>query len=472
MGFRWGASAITVLLALSVFINPILAATDHSDFITEPFNTPADVTKKCLECHEKEAKAFMNTAHWKLLKENEKDVKKVPVSKSRATSIFSIGLHSSLQNCVTCHPGYGLKNADFEYKNPQMIDCLVCHAKRMAYNKNKGLPGDVAGSRGQTDLLKAAQSVGLPGRSACGSCHFYACNGDNLKHGDLESGMADSGKTKSQVSPELDVHIGKLGFTCISCHKGKNHTLSGASMLTSPVGSTPRPLSCVPCHKAQPHKNAMYNKHSVKIACQTCHIPTFAKSVPTRIWWDWSTVGTNPEPDTIKDDKYGMKVFDKSSGSFEWKRNVVPEYFWSNGKVERYLSGEKIDPSSVVRLLHPAGGKHDTDSKIMPFKVMRGKLPFDRLNLTMVFANLYGNPDYSSDVWNNFDWGSSIASGMAESGQPYSGQFDFAAVSMAIPINHQVAPLDKTLRCVDCHHEKGGRLDWKALGYSGDPIKR
>jgi hypothetical protein len=33
-----------------------------------------------------------------------------------------------------------------------------------------------------------------------------------------------------------------------------------------------------------------------------------------------------------------------------------------------------------------------------------------------------------------------------------------------------VAPKAKALTCDDCHGEKG-RLDWKALGYKGDPGK-
>jgi hypothetical protein len=33
-----------------------------------------------------------------------------------------------------------------------------------------------------------------------------------------------------------------------------------------------------------------------------------------------------------------------------------------------------------------------------------------------------------------------------------------------------VVPKEKALRCADCHGAKG-RLDWKALGYAGDPRK-
>ena len=34
-------------------------------------------------------------------------------------------------------------------------------------------------------------------------------------------------------------------------------------------------------------------------------------------------------------------------------------------------------------------------------------------------------------------------------------------------VNHMVVPKGNALKCNDCHG--GNRLDWKALGYSGDP---
>jgi hypothetical protein len=41
------------------------------------------------------------------------------------------------------------------------------------------------------------------------------------------------------------------------------------------------------------------------------------------------------------------------------------------------------------------------------------------------------------------------------------------------PINHMVMSSDNALKCTSCHG-KGGKnlLDWKALGYAGDPIKK
>jgi len=39
------------------------------------------------------------------------------------------------------------------------------------------------------------------------------------------------------------------------------------------------------------------------------------------------------------------------------------------------------------------------------------------------------------------------------------------------PINHQVSPKTSALQCKDCHNQ-GKRMDWAALGYPGDPMKK
>ena len=54
-------------------------------------------------------------------------------------------------------------------------------------------------------------------------------------------------------------------------------------------------------------------------------------------------------------------------------------------------------------------------------------------------------------------------------GLPYSGQFAFVETKMYWRINHEVVPKEKALKCIDCHG-KNSILDWKALGYEGDPM--
>jgi hypothetical protein len=59
---------------------------------------------------------------------------------------------------------------------------------------------------------------------------------------------------------------------------------------------------------------------------------------------------------------------------------------------------------------------------------------------------------------------------MEVAGLPYSGKYGFAETAMYWRINHMVVPARDALGCLDCHGG-GGRMDWKALGYKGDPLK-
>ncbi len=81
-------------------------------------------------------------------------------------------------------------------------------------------------------------------------------------------------------------------------------------------------LDCTDCHAGSPHNgNKTLDSHIAKVACQACHIPTFARVLPTMIYWDWSTAGKD-QPSPL--DKYGLKTYDKQKGSFVWGKDVVP----------------------------------------------------------------------------------------------------------------------------------------------------
>jgi hypothetical protein len=122
-------------------------------------------------------------------------------------------------------------------------------------------------------------------------------------------------------------------MTCGSCHMAKDHVIPGQALSVSPAGGLT--LDCADCHSAKPHKNTVYNKHIEKIACQTCHIPTFARTLPTKVWWDWSTAGKDVKE--IPKDQWGQVLYDKMKGDFKWDKDVVPTYMWFNGSVERQL---------------------------------------------------------------------------------------------------------------------------------------
>ena len=225
---------------------------------------------------------------------------------------------------------------------------------------------------------------------------------------------------------------------------------------------------CRACHGNKPHKKedkSRLNHHAKKIACQTCHIPRFARANPTKTWWDWSTAGTDTE--NVKDE-YGKNTFVKKKGTFKWEKNVVPAYTWYDGVSTQYVLGDAMNPDGVTHLNLPQGNRLDPKSKIYPFKVMRGKQPYDVQAKVIAVPKLFGKTGF----WKHFDWNDAIAQGMKAVGQEYSGEYGFAETESWWKANHMVAPATDALQCKACHSKDGdSRMDWKALGYEGDPAE-
>jgi len=72
--------------------------------------------------------------------------------------------------------------------------------------------------------------------------------------------------------------------------------------------------------------------------------------------------------------------------------------------------------------------------------------------------------------WHEFDWDKAVRLGAEQAGLEYSGEYGFAETRMYWPLSHMVGPKHRSLQCGDCHGE-GGRMDWRALGYDGDPMR-
>lgn len=444
-----------------------MAGVDHAEFVKGPFKTGPDVTKACLECHEKESNDFIKTSHWKWkgpsnghvkgLEHSDKEYGKANLINNFCTSTQGGPNGMVHEACAKCHAGYGWSTTNFDYTDKTKIDCLVCHAQKGDYIRNNCNKIDEF-----TDLVDAAKSVAPPSRKNCGTCHFYGGGGDAVKHGELDSSMNNPAKS-------VDVHMGSKvtggqDMACQTCHVTKDHRISGAStMLVTFDGR----VFCENCHtgKMAPHQKsrngAILNRHIATVACQTCHIPYYGRGQAVRTSWDWSFTGKNVEPEK----KDGLEVFRKSEGVFTWGKNVVPSYAWYNGKIERYLEGQKIkDPNGVVYISHPVGDVKDKDAKIYPFKIFTGKQPMDS---KFKYLNIF--QQYKS-LWIDYNWDKALKLGAEGSGLPYSGKFQFVKTANYILATHQVAPKEEALACGECHMG-GNRLDWKSLGYKGDPMR-
>ncbi len=450
---------------------------DHTKFeeLQQPFATGPDVTKACLECHTEASKQIHKTTHWnwKITHPNTGQV----LGKKKVINSFCGSITTNYARCTSCHIGYGWKDDSFDFASEENVDCLVCHDTTDTYQKyptDAGHPAYVdklfPPKKGKKlfkapDLSHVAQNVGKPRRENCGVCHFYGGGGDGVKHGDLDSSMTNPPRS-------LDVHLGTdgLNFVCTECHNTDGHDLKGSHYtsigkdthgIDIPGRDDGSRASCESCHGDKPHPttvNDKINEHTNKIACQTCHIPFYARGgVPSKTWWDWSTAGQkDPNGKHIKKkDKNGYVTYVTKKGTFEWGENLVPEYDWLAGDIRYQELDEKLDPNSIVPINTFRGSYDDPDARIWPFKVMRGKQPYDKGNDTLVISHLFGKD--SEAYWKSFDWNRAIKVAMDAAGADYSGEYGWIETTMHWPLSHMVAPKEEALGCADCH-SRDGRL--------------
>ncbi|MCK5681027.1 cytochrome C, partial [bacterium] len=199
-----------------------------------------------------------------------------------------------------------------------------------------------------------------------------------------------------------------------------------------------------------------------KVACQSCHIPRYARGGHfTKMSWDWSTAGKfAPDGQAIvKKDKAGNVLYHSKKGDMGWAENVVPEYYWYNGGMSYLKATDKISLETTRLELNSLQGDYDdATARIFPFKVMRAKQPFDPVEHTLVVPYLYGKKG-SGAYWADFDWEKAAEVGMRESQLPFSGNVGFVESYMYWPITHMVAPKEEALSCEECHRQGDGRLE-------------
>ena len=173
-------------------------------------------------------------------------------------------------------------------------------------------------------------------------------------------------------------------------------------------------------------------------------------------YWDWSTAGkldANGKP--VVETRNGRPVYDGMKGDFVWEKNVTPDYYWYNGRMTYLTLESEIDPSRPVRINQVTGSASDPDSRIFPFKIHRGKQPYDSQANRFVVPHLFGTDEAA--YWKSFDWAKAIEAGQGYAGLPYSGEFGFVETEYLFETTHMVAPKENALSCTECH-SRNGRL--------------
>lgn len=434
---------------------------DHSKFdaLNRDFETGAEVTKACLSCHSEAESQLHDSIHWTWLSpyDDTGDTGKAGYSVNN----FCVSANKMNDtDCNKCHIGWDGKNDG--------INCLACHGQADIKWKDDFNDYEFFKETGEMEIAEEIQQtirdgvkvISLPTRENCGTCHFNGGGGEAVKHGDLDASLAQPKKT-------LDVHMGTDGrnFECTRCHTTMEHRISGR-VYSTPASAHRKSLveddlvpkiMCESCHTSEPHEQGhKANDHTDKVACQSCHIPEFAREHPTMTWWDWSKAGQMKDGKPyMEKGEYGRYTYKSYKGEFKWEKNIVPEYFWYNGSLTTMTIKDTIDPEKPVRVSWPVGSSDDKDSRIFPFKVHRGKQPYDKKHNRLLAALL------SSDVdgyWKTYDWESSITRGMKIMGLPYSGELGFVETAYVYPTTHMVAPEEDAVSCRECHARSKSRL--------------
>jgi hypothetical protein len=219
---------------------------------------------------------------------------------------------------------------------------------------------------------------------------------------------------------------------CVDCHTSSNHRI--------PTGFDPNNwandgvrISCGDCHGDKPHKDQDYNRHTARIACQTCHIPRTGGAV-AKDFTKWEQ-GSDKfyEPATLRKEA----------------NETTPVYAWYNLRVQ-----------NTPDFIGPKGGRNDKNSKIYPFKIFQGKAFYDGKSgqlLAMDFAPPMANGDALAGV-------ASAAKTLGiKDYQPTPGW-----QTIYFGSNHLVTR-SKALTCTNCH-AVNGILNFKALGYTDKEI--
>ena len=397
----------------------------------------------CEECHPDSVKKFLDTVHWK-------HASKVPnvdnidpnteygmknriysfcngndiVNNLKETPKNAVG-KTKMTGCNTCHPGdpgdqlHGVGSTGPAAE--ASLDCLVCHSAEYDTSKRKPMKnekGEVV--MGQDRSVKAALAVGKPSVKNCMTCHATAGGGEYIKRGFV-------------FTKENDVHAAK-GMVCVDCHKAKDHKI--------PTGFDPNNwandgvrVACLDCHGDKPHKDTSLNKHTARIACQTCHIPRTGGAF-SKDFTAWTKLPDGfYEPTTLKKEA----------------NETTPVYAWFNGSV-----------ANTPHLIGPKGSRKDAKSKIFPFKIYQAKAFFNKRDgklLSMDFAQPMATGDTLAGV-------ASAAKTLGiKKIEPVPGWQTIYFAS-----SHLVTKT-KALSCENCH-APNGVLNFKALGYADKEVTK
>lgn len=442
--------------------------------------------KTCVACHQQQALEMFGSVHYQEMGETPA-VPNIdgPAGKGLngarvMNSYCGTPTTSSRATCATCHVGNGrLPSPELTQQQLENIDCMLCHQdayKRLPDGPYQTIsfPGtnglhtisapieDATGfdyvpdqAKMTITVLEAARTVHLPTRASCLRCHAGAGGSDGGKRGDIST---------VTVNPPLtsDVHMSPQGanLSCANCHSVGGHRVAGRGVDLRPTDA-PQLLACANCHTDRPHgdfsstTSSSRDLHAGRVACQTCHIPTFAKDKSTEMERSW--LGAD----------FSMAACRGQGGWLPHEvraSNVIPTYRWFDGT----SLANSLDQVPVVNdageylLALPNGSVQSAGAKLYPMKLHRSDAAVQDSTGLLI-------PHSTFSFFTSGDFAKAVADGQELSG--LGGAASVVPVQEYQTINHGVEASANALQCGACHsaYATGGpaRLNLQAdLGYA------
>ncbi len=409
----------------------------------------------CLTCHQDEAIEVHGSVMYQWQGESPQMVTGPTMQGKIAGGVnsYCINILGNWDACGNCHIGLGAKpGPDSTQTELENIDCLICHQE--SYRRKKVDGNFVPDTDAMTiSMDEAVQTVHEPTRFNCLQCHAKAGGGDAVKRGDLSLAHAS---TNDFV---FDVHMATTGedLQCQDCHSVNAHRFAGRGSDLRPTDSA-AVLECTNCHAemATPsgHPGSTIDRHVARIACQTCHIPVYAKDASDsgtateatethRTWLDTHSSAVPYHPAAIK------------------SNDLVPRYRFWNRENENYLLGDIARTDSLTgrySTSRPIGHPTRADSKLYAFKYKTAEQPI--INRTGQLLALDTSVYFATG-----DAAAAARQGLVNMGLADTEPYSWVETDTLQMLNHEVSPANAALACDDCHGN-GARIDLEAeLGY-------
>ena len=422
--------------------------------------------KTCLTCHSDKANDVFMSVHYQW-QGSASEMTNGPAQQGKLTTAVNAYCINTLGNfgaCGSCHVGLGAQpSATKTQAQMENIDCLICHQKDYKRKKNALGYFEPDSVNMTISMDQAVQTVHRPVRANCLQCHAKGGGGDALKRGDMALATA------STTDSAYDRHMATTGanLVCQTCHQFTNHKVAGRGSDLRPLDSTAA-IGCASsaCHTEKTassgHSTTGVNKHINRVACQTCHIPVYAKNASdsaateaTETHRDWLTPEWNA---TLS--RYEPKL--------TVANNLKPVYKFFNGTSWGYSMGDVATFDGVTQayqISRPMGSVADTvtTTKLYPFKYKTAQQPKtvglgggDKLIML-------STKDYFAT--GNYDL--AVRTGLTNMGLQSTVQYQTVKADEYQMLNHQVAPSGNALQCTTCHISgTAAQMNLQGLGYA------